>query len=142
MDLPIAHLNLLIGTLESRYGKEDPDFQRLRDMLGALADTLSDNTTRKLTEIDLHIQQDRLTYAQELAQMGIFECDLVAGTAYCTPECEQLYGVPTGTIKFPGDWRRLVHPDDVDRVVAHFTEKVQQHLPFCVFQRSRTAIPF
>ena len=63
--------------------------------------------------------EERLRFAQQAAQVGIFDWNIETGVNTWTPELEALYGLPTGG--FAGkeeDWENLVHPDDRAKAVG------------------------
>jgi len=61
----------------------------------------------------LREQQARLQLAQSAAHLGIFDWNFRTGYMYRTPELAAMYGVPVGFLRQPpGEWMKLVHPDD------------------------------
>jgi PAS domain-containing protein len=97
MGQQIDQLHHLVETLESRYGKDDPDFLRLREMLGALADT-----------------NERLHLVNEASNDGYFDWDLKSGLAILSPRYYEIIGYRQGEITSDMEFlKRLVHPDDL-----------------------------
>jgi PAS domain S-box-containing protein len=71
-----------------------------------------DITDRREMEDALRASQERLAHAQQAAQVGTFDWDLVCDVAYWTPELTALYGTPT--LATPKEtWFRRVHPADM-----------------------------
>ena len=83
----------------------------------------------------LRQSKQRLLMAQEGANIGIWEADLVNDTAYWSPECERLYGLAPGTLKHVDDWRAMVHPDDLILIDAQWEGRIARMEPFEVEYR-------
>ena len=74
----------------------------------------------------LREQQARLQLAQSAARLGIFDWNLRTGGIYRTPELATMYGVPVGYLRqAPGEWMKLVHPDDRP-VVSNWMQQTQE----------------
>lgn len=68
---------------------------------------------------ELRRNQEWLRMALQASNIGLWEWDLVHGTIAWSPEVEQLFGLPPGTITGTYDgYLRLIHPDDRGRVDA------------------------
>jgi len=94
-------------------------------------------TRRKHAELALQTSQQRLLLAQEGAQLGIWELDVLTGDSYWSPECERLYGLTPGSLTCNADWRAMVHPDDLPLIDALWDNNVLQQQPFEVTYRLR-----
>lgn len=94
-------------------------------------------TASKLLENALRASEERLLIAQEGAQIGIWEWDILNEKSYWSPECERLYGFPPGTLKNNDDWRKRVHPDDIPLIDAQWDTNIKQGKPFEVEFRFR-----
>ena len=94
-------------------------------------------TERKLAADRLRESEKRLTLAQEGAHVGIWEWNVVTGSAYWSPECERLHGLEPGTLESSQSWRELVHPDDLALIDAQWADKIDKNEPFEVEYRIR-----
>jgi sigma-B regulation protein RsbU (phosphoserine phosphatase) len=71
--------------------------------------------------------EERLRLAVEAARLGPWEWDIVVGKVYWTPALEALHGIPIGSFDGSFDsWKRDIHPDDLDRVLATVGEGLEK----------------
>lgn len=71
-----------------------------------------------------------LQTAQRAAQMGHYVTDLTAGTWINDALFDEIFGIDE---QFPRDfanWQRLLHPDDIERVMARFEQAANNHESF------------
>lgn len=74
---------------------------------------VEDVTDRKHAERALLESEERMRLAQEVAQIGTFDRNLVTGKARWSSEMEAMYGLPPGGVPKTIDaFLQLVHPDD------------------------------
>lgn len=84
----------------------------------------------KRTENELRKSEERLRLAQTLGNVGVWDWNTVTNELHFTPELEQLYGLSPGTINNYNDWRKLTHPDDIEKIEVERDEKLANHEPF------------
>ncbi len=72
----------------------------------------------------LRASERRLMLAQEGAHVGIWDWDIVNDRGYWSPECERLYGLEPGSVRFNADWRARVHPDDQHLIDAQWKSRI------------------
>ena len=102
----------------------------LRDAAGAPVRTVAtvhDITARKRIEEELRANEELLRLAQRAAHAGVWELDLVAGTAWMSSECHALYGTALAA-RGPdiASWRRRVVPEDAPAVAAALDTAVER----------------
>jgi PAS domain S-box-containing protein len=69
------------------------------------------------------VLQQRLSLAQRAGRVGMFDWDLSTGRIAWTKELEAIFGFPEGGLEGHYDgWAKRVHPEDLPRLVALFTE--------------------
>jgi DNA-binding NtrC family response regulator len=75
-------------------------------------------TDRKHAERGLLESEQRMRLAQEVAQIGTFDHNLVTGESRWSSELEAMYAIPPGAFPKKIDaFLKVVHPDDLARVV-------------------------
>jgi PAS domain S-box-containing protein len=80
--------------------------------------TVQDITERKRVEGELRDSRERLNLALEAADEGIWDWDVPSGLTYFSPRYYALLGYGLNDFEASyASWRRMVHPDDVARVV-------------------------
>jgi two-component system cell cycle sensor histidine kinase/response regulator CckA len=79
-------------------------------------------TDKVLAERSLLESQQQLRLAVS-AGLGVWECDLRRGAVALSPQYQRVFGQPP--LSF-GEWMNLIHPDDVERVVAIAREGVDR----------------
>jgi PAS domain S-box-containing protein len=82
------------------------------------------------TQAALAASEERLNLAQEGAEVGIWDWDVLTGALYWAPQMERLYGQPIGTIRVYEDWSRCVEPEDLARIEAERAVALAQRIPF------------
>jgi two-component system CheB/CheR fusion protein len=93
-----------------------------------------DISTRILAEETLWRSEQQLSLAQNAAHVGIWDWNPQTHELSWTAEMLNLYGV-THSVQTYGEWRELVHIDDIDRVEAERSAAIQRHEPFNVEYR-------
>jgi len=91
--------------------------QAEQETLEALAPVIVEAFMRKRAEVALRAGEERLRLAQEAAQAGSWEWDVLTGGMAWSEELWHLYGLEPGSAEpSPALWRQVVHPEDIQRV--------------------------
>jgi PAS domain S-box-containing protein len=96
------------------------------DNAGLFRDLSKELSERKRVEAALRQVSERLELAQEAANIGAFERDLVTNELTWSASQEKLYGLRPGS--FGGkrqDWAKRVHPDDIATAEAAVQQAAQ-----------------
>lgn len=94
------------------------------EVIGAFA-FVSDQTQQKTVEHTLRETKDRLAFALDGAQEGLWDWRVQTGEVYFSPRMEVMLGYEPGEWKpHISTWKNLVHPDDLDQVM----EVLNEHL--------------
>jgi PAS domain S-box-containing protein len=123
--------------IEKRYVRKDGQVawvvvtgNVLRDAAGAPVRTVAtvhEITARRRIEEELRASEALLRLAQRAAHAGVWELDLVAGSAWMSRECHALYGTALAA-RGPdiASWRRRVVPEDAPAVAAALAAAVER----------------
>ena len=129
-----APLTPLPVTGQDEVGTLIGAFNRLLFNIGQREDAL------KKVDATLRESEERSTRAQEGANVGVWEWDIVRGKNYWSPTYERLYGLEPGTLRNADDWRKFVHPDDLALIDSEWTGKIARGESFDVeFRYQRAA---
>jgi len=101
-----------------------------KGQVSAVLANSKDISEYKRVEAKLRESEQRLVTAQEGAHVGIWEWNIVTGSSYWSPECERIYGMTPGSLRNNDDWRKRVHPEDIARIDAQWTDRVLKHQSF------------
>nr|MDJ0805994.1 PAS domain-containing protein [Gammaproteobacteria bacterium] len=94
------------------------------EVIGAFA-FVTDQSHQRAVEHTLRETKDRLAFALDGAQEGLWDWKVQTGEVYFSPRMEVMLGYKPGAWKPHIDtWRKLVHPDDIERVM----ERLNDHL--------------
>ncbi|MCU1347740.1 MAG: sensor hybrid histidine kinase, partial [Acidobacteria bacterium] len=79
---------------------------------------VEDVTDRELAAGNLREHEEQLAEAQQIANMGSWEVDLATGRRTWSAQMCRMYGCPPGVTPDLELIRTLLHPDDLERVLA------------------------
>jgi len=109
-----------------------PDVLERDDVLLLLNEIERQRAALSRAQQELLVGEERLRLAQEGADAGVWEWDLRTDKVTVTPQLERLAGKEPGTIQTYADWRRCIHPDDVERVRIERDTAIARRQPFDV----------
>jgi two-component sensor histidine kinase/PAS domain-containing protein len=73
---------------------------------------------RRAVEQALRASRDRLQFALDAALLGWWQYDPIRGVAWSDTRLKEMFDIAEDTIDVLGEFKRRVHPDDIDRVWA------------------------
>jgi PAS domain S-box-containing protein len=92
---------------------------------------MQDITERKRIEEALRESEERLQLALRGADLGLWDYNLQTGEAWISPRHAEMIGYSVDELEpHVSAWGRLVHPDDVARVVEAFNAHAKGETPF------------
>jgi PAS domain S-box-containing protein len=123
-------------TIEKRYVRKDgrvvwahTAVSLIRDGSGRaerVVAVVEDVTERKRAEEALRERDERLRLALEAGRMGTWDWDIRTGQVAWSRNMEEVYGLRPGSFDGTIDgFRRLVHPEDGDRVEAAIADSIK-----------------
>lgn len=85
-----------------------------------------DITARKQTELALQDQKERYQLAVQAGHVGVWDWDIVHETVRVDANLKTMLGYRDDEVPNTADgWRRLVHPEDVDRLMAGVNDHLE-----------------
>jgi PAS domain S-box-containing protein len=103
---------------------------------GYLEGTANDITERKRAQEALAISQERLLFATEGANLGIWNWNVVTGELIWSDRCKALFGIPLEeTMSYPR-FSDALHPDDRERTDKAVKDALDNHADFDIEYRS------
>ena len=95
-----------------------------------LMGTFQDITDLKVAEAALRQSQERLELAIKGAELGLWDYNLQTGEAFINERRAEMVGYSVDELgPHISSWGKLVHPDDVDRVLNAFNAHVEGRTP-------------
>jgi PAS domain S-box-containing protein len=90
------------------------------DRMSGVIEYVRNITERKRTEEALRQSEERLKYAQRVANLGFWDWNLATGELYCSDEAFMIFGYePQEFVPTDEKFRRLVHPEDLEFAQGH-----------------------
>ncbi|MEQ9668131.1 transporter substrate-binding protein [Coleofasciculus sp. G2-EDA-02] len=91
---------------------------------------ITDITAQQQTEAALRKSEDRWQLVLNSTQDGIFEWNIATGKVFASPHLGGMLGYTDPTVLESFDrWRNLVHPEDIDQVLATLQNHLTQKTP-------------
>ncbi len=99
--------------------------------------TLLDITDRKAAEAALRESGERLSLALQAGGLGSWELDLRTSRRTFSARSAAIFGIDPADIAERSAWRRIVHPDDMERVGAALKDAIEHGRDYRVEFRVR-----
>jgi PAS domain S-box-containing protein len=97
-------------------------------------------TPRKQAEEALRLQEERLRLALEATNDAVWDWDLATNQTFFSPRWHAILGYPAEAAAAPVTFSRaLIHPEDLDGVVAASTQAIREGTGYTVEARMRCA---
>lgn len=125
MPSPKNAMEIICGMI-SYYPVRHPTTNEIFAVGVSLHDLSEQVRTQKL----LKENQDRLAFAQEAGQIGAFEWDLKSQDLIVCGQLCSIYEAKSSEFKNVEDWKKLIHPDDLEYVIRENTRIVKEGLDF------------
>src|SRR5215831_15010128 len=103
-----------------------------------MAGSIQEVHQQKLAEDALRLAQQRFERAINGTQDGLWELDIAANDAWCSPRLALLLGYPAAQLGSQNFMRTLVHPDDDAKLVSTTLAHYRESAPFDVELRLKT----
>ncbi|MGC9367691.1 MAG: PAS domain S-box protein [bacterium] len=101
------------------------------DQVIRIVTVIKDITNRKIIEQQLSKSEERLRLALEGAQEGIWDIDFIRNITYTNPKWLEMLGYDPQKINYSLNfWKKMIHPEDRERVMDLFDRHLQGFLPF------------
>ena len=99
-----------------------PVFGKSGSPVGIITFSSDVTLTREEQEL-VRIKEERLNYALTEAEAGLWDWNLKTGEGYCSPRCYYMLGYENNEFTYNSEtWRRMIYPDDRDRVLAELND--------------------
>jgi PAS domain S-box-containing protein len=98
--------------------------------------SITDITERKLSEEALKISKERLLFATEGANLGIWNWNIITGELIWSDQCKALFGVPPEETMSYQRFSDALHPDDRERTDKAVKDTLDNHKDFDIEYRS------
>jgi PAS domain S-box-containing protein len=111
----------------------------VRDKKGEIVGLLGifwDITERKQAEESLKISKERLLFATEGANLGIWNWNIITGELIWSDQCKALFGVPPDETMSYQRFSDALHPDDRERTDKAVKDSLDNHKDYDVEYRS------
>jgi PAS domain S-box-containing protein len=113
----------------------DPEVDESGKVLGFVAIGLDVSKSKKAEEV-LRESEERLRLALDGARIGMWSTDLGTGATECTPLAREIFGVaPESPPPTREQWLACIHPEDLERALGVWAEKIKQGAPYTLEYR-------
>ncbi|MCX6279520.1 MAG: PAS domain-containing protein [Bacteroidetes bacterium] len=95
-----------------------------------------DITNLKKTEAELQLSKERLLFATEGANLGVWNWDILTGELIWSDRCKALFGIGLNEMMSYPRFRAALHPDDRERTDKAVKESLDNHKDYDIEYRS------
>jgi len=100
------------------------------------AELTQENIERRQVERQLRRSQSQLAQAQQIAQIGSWEWDILNDEVLFSEETRHIYGFSAGHIYYMDECVRHIHPEDAGRVKEALAEAIANKKPYACEHRA------
>lgn len=133
---PLIAQNRLLGKFMVYYNAPHAFLEEEVQLAQTIAGHVAFSLQSKRAEERLLRSQERLDLALGVGRMGAWEWHIGMGKVAWTPSLEAIHGLPPGT--FGGtfeDFKRDIHPDDLERVLAAIDQTLRDRRDYRIEYR-------
>ncbi|MDK9718903.1 MAG: PAS domain S-box protein [Trichlorobacter sp.] len=132
----------------AEYSCHSPNEQRwfivyavpLENSTGGIVLTHLNITSRKLAEIALEIERDRLEMASVAGNIALWDWDMQTGSLIWSDAVDRMLGAEPGFLtRTITAWEEMIHPDDLERVNQALSSHIEHHTPYVIDYRVRNS---
>jgi PAS domain S-box-containing protein len=128
--LGILLVTILAGLLLVTSGRPAILIRLMEDLSLRQREVERELRARKEAEAELAALEQRWAFALEASGTGVWEHDVVSGTAYLSPQWKAFLGYGPAELEDSIEtWRSRIHPDDLESVVAGYTAHQEGRSP-------------
>jgi PAS domain S-box-containing protein len=129
--IPLMAAGRLIGKFMAYYDRPHQFSAGEMALALAIARQLAFGIRKKRAEEDLRANEERLRLATRAGKVGVWEWEIESGRVVWTDSLYAIHGLDARSLPPTGDAiRTLIHPDDLDRVVAATRASVEKGAPY------------
>lgn len=129
--LPIIVDDRVLAVLIFFKQVKTPEETRLVELVNAVAAQLGTLIQRKQTEAALQLSQERLQMALQGSALGYWDWNIAKGTTYFDPQWKRMLGYEVWEVENNyQSWERLIHPEDLPRVLQVLSDYLQGNTQF------------
>lgn len=138
----------LLPVYSAEYACHSPNEQRwfivyavpLENSTGGIVLTHLNITSRKLAEIALGIERDRLEMASVAGNIALWDWDIKTGSLIWSDAVDRMLGAEPGTLpRTIAAWEEIIHPEDLERVNQALSSHLEHHTPYVIDYRVRNS---
>lgn len=103
---------------------------------GYFEGTMVDITERKMESVALQLSKERLLFATEGANLGVWNWDIISGELIWSDRCKTLFGIDIHETMSYDRFREALHPDDRDYTDKAVKDALDNHKDYDIEYRT------